>query len=395
MALVPTPTPYNPSFTRKPVAGTMTLDALMARQKMLAQRQSDLSTQEYAGQGTIAGGIGNMVNQYFTGVAQHKAEAEETAGRQALAQILGGFDPSKPDAQQQVGQASLYDPDLSLRMSEQLIQSRRDAAATALAAQQRTEDRGWSIEDREDTQAAAVDAAKARAVADAETFSRLTPEEIKAEGLDPTKAYQRSSKTQKVAPIGGEGVTINTGDASSALTKKFDEEEGKLWNSYVSAGTKAAGLTNDMALLEELGKVAPQGPIPGAIQKFFPGASSAGQAYNSVVKRLAPQMRVEGSGATSDIEYQGMVDSLQNLSNYPEANALIGGMMKAKAAIDMDRAHIITQWRNRTLDDAAARTALNELNRRSIMTPELRALIASAGPAADGEDDGYTVEEVQ
>lgn len=383
-------TPASVSFTRQPATGGPTLDALMRRQKELAARQAALGQGGYPGEGTIAGGLGNMVNQFTTGLAAKQAEEQEASQRAALAQLLSGYDPTGSDAQQIAAQAYGIDPDLSVSLMAGAAQARAAAKAAEMAASQRVEDRQWRVEDREDTQAAAVEQARARAVADAETYQRLTPDEIKAAGLDPSKAYQRSSKTQKVSPIGGEGVTINTGDTSSALRKKFDEKEGELWNTYVAAGAKAAALTNDMTLLDELGKVAPQGPVPGALQKMFPGLNSAGAAYTSVVTRLAPQMRVEGSGATSDIEYLGMVNSLPKLGNYPEANQLIGGMMKAKAAIDMDRAHIITQWRNQQLDDAGARTALEQLNRRSIMTPELRELLAAVGGGEAGAapDDG-------
>jgi hypothetical protein len=136
---------------------------------------------------------------------------------------------------------------------------------------------------------------------------------------------------------------------------------------------------------------------------MFPGVNSAGAAYQSVVKRLAPQMRAVGSGSTSDIEYNGMLESLPNLSNMPEANQLISGMMKAKAGLDVKRADIVTAWRNGDLKDAEARTQLAALNRQSIMTPQLEAMIvatkpqqgaAPGAPPAGGSPGGWTVEEM-
>ena len=42
-----------------------------------------------------------------------------------------------------------------------------------------------------------------------ETFTQLTPDEVKANGLDPSKAYQRSNISQKISQIGGSGTVVN------------------------------------------------------------------------------------------------------------------------------------------------------------------------------------------
>ena len=115
---------------------------------------------------------------------------------------------------------------------------------------------------------------------------------------------------------------------------------------------------------------------------MFPGFSSAGAAVQSIVKRLAPTMRAEGSGSTSDIEYNAMLQSLPALENKPEANRMIIEIMKGKAQIDIERATIVSNYQNRDIDATQARKAFIELNKRSIMTSEMKAAIAGLTPTS-------------
>lgn len=372
------------------VGPPMTLDALMARQRQLAEAAPSANREmqsPWQGAAYLGEVLANKVNQ-------GRIDRDLATGRQSLAEAMGGIDWAAGPTGEQVAQISALDPEQGQMMLQQLAQYRRDREAraqeAAINARELGEEQASYQRNRNDTLADnAAKQVKYGQVITGDAAAKL--------GLDPTKSYQQNELTRQYDPVGGgAGVTINTGDTSGALRKKFDEEEGTLWaKTYLPAGTKAAGLQGDMALLDELGKIAPQGPVPGALQKVFPGISNAGAAYAAVVKRLAPQMRVEGSGATSDIEYAGMVASLPSLSNYPAANQLIGGMIKAKAALDIERANIVTQWRNGGLKDEEARTAIQQLNSRSIMSPELRALIEQAGPAAEaGGAEGWSVEEV-
>jgi hypothetical protein len=70
-----------------------------------------------------------------------------------------------------------------------------------------------------------------------------------------------------------------------------------------------------------------------------------------------------------------MLKSLPRLRNQPEANRAIAAMMKSKAAINAERAAVVTAYQNEEITAADARRALKELNDRSIMTPELKAAL--------------------
>lgn len=190
--------------------------------------------------------------------------------------------------------------------------------------------------------------------------------------------------------VGGEG-SVPANDA--ALRKKLGEKEGEVWSSYLEAGTVSAGTVQDMQMLDEILPMAPQGPISGRLAGAFPGINSAADAFNSIVKRVAPTLRAPGSGSTSDIEYDGMLKSLPQLAARPEANRAIAAMMKAKAQINVQRAEIVRKAQNDEISIKEARRMMSELDQQSIMTPELKAILGEMAPASDSVD-GYTIEEI-
>jgi hypothetical protein len=53
------------------------------------------------------------------------------------------------------------------------------------------------------------------------------------------------------------------------------------------------------------------------------------QAYNAVVARLQPRMRVAGSGATSDYEMRTFLEALPSLGKTQEGNAIIANTLEA------------------------------------------------------------------
>lgn len=197
----------------------------------------------------------------------------------------------------------------------------------------------------------------------------------KAAGRQPVDlwTFQKGKVPQgNVMNVGGE-------QPDGELRKNLDKKTGELWGEYQTAAGTSASTAQDMQLLDELIKVAPQGPLTGRAAQMFPGISSAGAAFQSVVNRVAPTLRVPGSGATSDVEYEGMLKSLPGLQNKPEANAAISQMMQAKAQINMERGAIVDAYQNGDINASYARKQLQELNKRSIMSPELKAAIQGLG----------------
>ena len=211
---------------------------------------------------------------------------------------------------------------------------------------------------------------------------------------------------QEIAAASRSQTNVTVGGETGTLSKKLDEAEAVTLGTYATAGTLAAGAMNDLEMLAELSTMAPQGPIVGRLAGAFQGVSSAADAFKSIISRVTPSLRVEGSGATSDMEFNAMRESLPALANSPEANRAITAMMRAKAQINIERAQIVRAFQNsdRSLQATAAmRTALGELDSRSIMTPELRAVLGglSGAPAVVPQIgnapiviDGVTIQKV-
>jgi hypothetical protein len=164
------------------------------------------------------------------------------------------------------------------------------------------------------------------------------------------------------------------------LRKSLDKQEGDQLTKYKDAATVSGQNMQDFAVLDELIKVAPQGPITGRIAEMFPGVSSSGDAFRSIVVRVAPTLRAPGSGATSDIEYEGMLRSLPALKNKPEANMAILQIMKDKAALNIKRGDVITRYQSGEISAGQLRKELNDLNKVSIISPQMQKMISGFGP---------------
>jgi hypothetical protein len=210
---------------------------------------------------------------------------------------------------------------------------------------------------------------------------------------------------QEMAAASRAQTNVTVGGETGTLSKKLDEAEAATLGTYLTTGAQSASAISDLQMLDEVLTMAPQGPIVGRLAGTFQGVSSAADAAQSIIKRVAPSLRAEGSGSTSDIEYNGMLQSLPSIVNRPEANRAISAMMKAKAQINVERAQIVRAFQNSDRSPqatAAMRTALGELDSRSIMTPELSAVLgglsgapAGAAPAGGGGQtvviDGVTI----
>jgi hypothetical protein len=197
--------------------------------------------------------------------------------------------------------------------------------------------------------------------------------------LDYQTAIEKARATNVTTNVNGE-------PSDGALRKKLDEKTGELWSTYSEQGANSAALAQDMEILDELIKVAPQGPITGRLAQMFPGVSSAGDAFQSIVKRVAPTLRAPGSGSTSDIEYDGMLKSLPALSNLPEANVLIGQVMKSKAAINIERGKIVSDYSQGIITAGEAKSRMAEIDKRSIMTPEMKDALSGVSQSANKPD---------
>lgn len=385
---------FSPFNTRgTPGAGGLTLDALMDRQKLLARNATQLpDAQDMRSPWQGAAYLGNVLSDK---ISQGRAANDITATRDALAKVSSGINYDTGATNEQINQIAQYNPELA----QTLMQQRMDRAKEdrGYAQQREMQDAGFTHADtsREDQQQSSVEAASVANTREIEkedrtrdNYTEVPPEVVAARGWTPEQAagFKYNTRTKDIEPIAGKGgITVNTGDTQTTLDKELGTQTGKLWSGFQAAAANSAGTMQDMEMVKQLLPMAPQGPIVGDLAKRFPGISSAGAAITSIINRVAPTLRAPGSGATSDIEYEGMLRSLPNLSNMPEANTLIAEMVQRKAQVNIERGRIIDQYML-DKDQAKAIQAMSALNGQSIMTPELKALIDKVGPAPQQGD---------
>ena len=156
------------------------------------------------------------------------------------------------------------------------------------------------------------------------------------------------------------GTTINTGNMESTLGKKLKEKMGTTLADQYAAGGASSQQLIDLNILQELAPMQPSGIISGRIARMFPELQDVSAVREAIIKRLAPSLRVEGSGSTSDVEFAAMLSSLGSLTQTPEANMAIVAVMQSKAQFNIDRARIIGEF---ALGDMTSEN-MQEINRR-------------------------------
>jgi hypothetical protein len=144
-------------------------------------------------------------------------------------------------------------------------------------------------------------------------------------------------------------VQVNTGDNSGQFGKKADELAAVRLGDIVTGGQGAAQFMGDIQTLAALGAQVDTGKGAEIMNTLGPYAQALGidiaglpegQAYQSIIDRLAPQMRPVGAGATSDFDARQFLSSLPGLGKTPEGNAIIMQTLSAVQEHKMAAAEI-------------------------------------------------------
>jgi hypothetical protein len=157
------------------------------------------------------------------------------------------------------------------------------------------------------------------------------------------------------------GTTINLGEkGNQKFLEALNKGKGTELAAQMAAGAKATEVNMDLKVLFDLAGQAPTGAIAGRFAEMFPEFNDISALRQSIIKRVAPTLRVEGSGSTSDIEFQGMIEGLGRLTNSQEANQAIVGIMIEKNNFNIARARIINDF----WESGADMSKLPEMNKR-------------------------------
>lgn len=194
--------------------------------------------------------------------------------------------------------------------------------------------------------------------------------ELKA--IEKSDVLPQAAVDQKIA-IAAAGRPQTTIDQRAE--SKFDEELGKgqakRWNGYIESGQAAQKKMVDINAMRDISKrLGTQGAMANAKEVFGPYADALGinvdglsdiQAYSSIVQRLAPQQRAEGSGSTSDIEFKGFLKSLPTLTQNPQAREMTLNTMEALTRDEIARGEIASQLASKEITRVEAEKQLKAL----------------------------------
>lgn len=122
----------------------------------------------------------------------------------------------------------------------------------------------------------------------------------------------------------------------SALKTEGAKLAAKRYNEIIEDVPVAKQMISDIATLQTLGKSIGTGKEAEIKAALGPYAEALGlkidklgeiQAYEAIVNRMAPQLRVKGTGAQSDFELRNFLKSLPGLGNTPEGNEIASRVM--------------------------------------------------------------------
>lgn len=190
--------------------------------------------------------------------------------------------------------------------------------------------------------------------------------------------FEEWQKTNKA------GVTVNTGDNSGAFAKKADETAATRMSDYVTAGNDATNFVGDLQTLAAISQNLETGKGAEVLAALGPFAEMAGidieglgeaQAYDAIISRMAPAMRIPGSGASSDFDARQFLKSLPALGKSPEGNKIVidtftGIQQRKIAAAEIAQQALTNQitWQEADKKIAALGdpyTAFNEYRKRA------------------------------
>src|SRR5262245_40951896 len=370
-------------FQSSSPTGGMTLDALMLRQRELARQQQALGDPG-AQTSTIAGGLGHMLDRFTTSFQEGQARSQEAAGRQQLAQLLGGIDPNTGVSQDQLGQIAALDPELGMKLYEQAIAQRSAAAAEATRVAERTQDRDWKVADDaaaraaeqsklDDQQKHAIELQEDQQTATAQE-SRLGREDAERVRLANEAEKERLRLIDAAKPTTDAGKSIADYEANQYGPKESPEaqrlrdealkkatsttkpmtasdyaELSKQQSAYINSGSSIQKLQRAKDLID-------QGIDYGYLTSLRTGASTAGwggdpelakrtKEFNSIMERGAiTDMAQTLAGATTNEEMARFINNMNDQTLDPQVRrTMIEDLIVKSQAFNTSQKDLITR----------------------------------------------------
>lgn len=291
-----------------------TLAELMGRQKMAQTRQADI-VGDTSPIPSPWQGAAKLANTFVAGMQERNAAQELSQGRDALASIYAGIDPSTGATQDQLAQASRVDPEMAQQLYTQAVALRNQPKWEPMTAAERVQ---YNVPDGSLGQ-----------------INRTT------------------GQVDMESPSAG--TTINNMPEGKGQTK-WEEENAKAFSEQFAATAKeGAAAAPKLAQIGVLEQIAPD-MLTGAPGKLALWAkdkfgidlgehASNAQVFDSIVSGMVPTQRPEGSGTMSDRDIDLFKAALPRVGNDPRANALIFKYMRGMAEYQQKLGMIANQAR--------------------------------------------------
>lgn len=220
--------------------------------------------------------------------------------------------------------------------------------------------------------------------ADDRGYRMLSAQEVAQMGLESGGSYQVNEKTGQVSRI---GTPLMETDPNASLYAGID----KLLLGDFEAASTSASAAPQLQMLSVLAPLTTEGRIPAEISRVFPGYNEPNAAFIGIVNQVLPSLRVPGSGAQSDKDIEVLINSIGNLAFSTDVKRLLVRSMQEKNNINQERAAIAEKVLSGELSRLDAMRQRRELNSRSILNPELQALLEGvAGIPKAAIDAGLT-----
>lgn len=167
----------------------------------------------------------------------------------------------------------------------------------------------------------------------------VDPSERAQHGIpaDDKRPYQVGPGNKLINPPAETRLNIDQ-RGEAAFEQAAGKHQAERFDKLVTAGMDAKGMRADVNALKDIGSRITTGKTAQITEALGPYAEALGvkidglgdlQAYEAIISKLAPRMRVAGSGATSDFEMKTFLKALPGLGKTPEGNAIIQDTMTA------------------------------------------------------------------
>jgi hypothetical protein len=216
---------------------------------------------------------------------------------------------------------------------------------------------------------------------------------------DDKRPYQVGPGNKLINPPAENRITVDQ-RGENAFSTNAARHNADRYNKLVEGGFEAQSMVADLGALRDIGTRITTGKTAQVTQALGPYAEAVGikidglddlQAYQAIVSRMAPRMRVAGSGATSDFEMRQFLSALPQLGTTPQGNEMIANTLEALQQHRMAAADIGSRALAGELPTREAERMIRELPNPLELWKKSRGAVPSARPGQPTPQSGGTV----